>query len=108
MLEIDELESYDDDDKQGNIRDEEAKKIKFRLIGPLSKIHNIIVYIRGSTARIVEFVLLTGRMIPLNGRTRWNGWFLMLIVALLHRALVEKFCQNHEDDLEDDELTPKD
>jgi len=35
VVELEELESYDDEEQQGDIRDKEAKRIKFRLMGPL-------------------------------------------------------------------------
>ena len=70
---MDELKSYDDKEQQGDIGDEEARKIRFRLIGPLGKIHNIVVYIQGSTARADEFIWLAGRLIPLDNRIRWNS-----------------------------------
>jgi hypothetical protein len=108
VFEIDELESYDNEDATGEKGDEEAKKIKFRLMGPLGKMHNIVVHIRGSTARIADFLELAGRLIPLDNRTRWNSWYQMLLVALALRAAIEKYCQTYESDLEEDELTPED
>jgi hypothetical protein len=104
---MDELESYDDKERQGDVGDDDTKKTRFRLMGPLGKIHNIVVYIRGSTTRAAEFVELAGRLIPLDNRTRWNSWFLMLVIALDRRGAIEKYCQCHEDDLQDDELTPE-
>ena len=70
--------------------------------------HNIVIYIRSSTARIAKFLELASRMIPLNNRTRWNSWDLMLAVALELWLAIEKYCQNHESELEDDELTLED
>src|SRR5436190_23930232 len=64
--------------------------------------------IRGSTAWIAEFLELAGRLIPLDNHTRWNSWYKMLLVAIALRAAIEKYCQNHESDLEEDELTPED
>jgi len=32
----------------------------------------------------------------------------MLLIALTLRAAIEKYCQNHKSDLEDDKLTPED
>ena len=70
--------------------------------------HNIAVYIRGSTTRIAEFVELARRRIPLDNCTRWNSWYKMLIVLLDKREQVEKYVQNHEDDLEEDVLSFQD
>jgi hypothetical protein len=108
VINIDELESYDEKEQQGETGDEKAQRTKFRLIGPLSQMHNIVIHIRGSTARIAEFLELARRIIPLDNRTRWNSWYLMLVIALELRPAVEKYCQNHESELEDDELTPED
>jgi hypothetical protein len=73
VINIKELKSYDDKEQRGDTGDKEAKRIKFRLIGPLGQIHNIVIYIRGSTARIAKFLELVSRMILLNNRTRWNS-----------------------------------
>jgi hypothetical protein len=108
VINIEELESYDDKEQQGDTGDKEAKKIKFRLMGPLGQMHNIVIHIRGSTARIAEFLELASRMIPLDNRTRWNSWYLMLVVALELWPAIEKYCQNHKSELKDNELTPED
>jgi hypothetical protein len=108
IVEMEELELYDSQDKKGEEGDEEERKVKFRLMGPLGKMHNVVIHIRGSTARIAEFLELAERKIPLDNRTRWNSWYLMLVVALEKRAAIDEYIQNHESDLEDDELTPQD
>ena len=66
---MDELESYDRQEERGE-GDEEERRVKFRLMGPLGKIHNIVVYIRGSSARTTEFQELTRRKIPLDNHIR--------------------------------------
>jgi hypothetical protein len=108
IIGIDELESYDDRKQEEDARDKEGRRAKFRLMGPLGKIHNIVVYIRSSAAHSTEFVRLAGRLLPLDNRTRWNSWFSILLVALDRRTALEKYCQQNEEHLEDDELTPKD
>ena len=45
------------------------KQMKFRLLGPLGKLHNIVIYIRRSPSRITRFKALTRRLIPLNNWT---------------------------------------
>jgi hypothetical protein len=52
--------------------------------------------------------MLTKRLIPMDNRTRWNSWYEMLQVLLELRPVVERYCQNHEEELEEDILTPKD
>jgi hypothetical protein len=91
FVEIEELKSYNDQDKRGEKEGEEERRVKFRLIGPLSKMYNIVVYIRGSTACIAEFLELTGRRIPLDNRTRWNSWDTMLVIALELRLAVKQY-----------------
>jgi hypothetical protein len=73
MMDLDELESYDLEDEDGELIDKEARRARFRLLGPLSQGHNIIVYIRGSSARTEHFRTLAGRMILIDNRTRWNS-----------------------------------
>jgi hypothetical protein len=70
VINIEELKSYDDKEQQGDTRDEEAKRIKFRLMGPLGQMHNIVIHIRSLTAWITEFLELASRMIPLDNRIR--------------------------------------
>jgi hypothetical protein len=70
--------------------------------------HNIVVHICSSPTCITEFLELAGRRIPLNNRTRWNSWYTMLVIALELRPAVEKYFQNYESDLKDDELSNTD
>jgi hypothetical protein len=69
-VKIKELQSYDNQDQKKEKKGKKEKRVKFQLIGPLGKIHNIIVYIRGSTAYITEFLKLAKRQILLNNHTR--------------------------------------
>ena len=108
MVELEELESYDKQDEIGVFEDHEAMRTQFRLMGPLGQAHNIVVHIRGLVGRTEEFREFTGRMISMDNRTRWNSWFNMLVVLLNLRPAVEKYCQDHEEELEDDILTTKD
>ena len=108
MIGIEELESYDEQDRSGELTDEEAKRVKFRLLGPLGQAHNIVIHIRGSPKRTEEFKTLASRIIPIDNHTRWNSWYNMLVVLVNLRPCVEKYCQNHEDELKDDILTFQD
>jgi hypothetical protein len=65
--------------------------VKFQLIEPLSKTHNIVIYIYSSTACIAEFLKLVRRRILLNNRTKWNSWYTILVIALKLRLAVEKY-----------------
>jgi hypothetical protein len=52
VIRMEELESYDEEEQQEEYTDKEAMRVKFRLLGPLGKGHNIVVHIRGSPSRI--------------------------------------------------------
>jgi hypothetical protein len=67
-----------------------------------------MVYIRGLAGRIEEFRTLAKRLIPMDNRMRWNSWYKMLRVLLDLRPVVERYCQNYEEELKEDILTPKD
>jgi hypothetical protein len=70
VIKIEELELYDEQEQSRDPIDKEAKRIKFRLLGPLGQAHNIIVYICRSSSRTAEFKELIGRIIPIDNRTR--------------------------------------
>jgi hypothetical protein len=70
LVDMDKLELYDKEEADGELTDEEVKKAKFRLLGPLSKAHNIVVYIRGPGGRVEYFRKLAGRIILMDNRTR--------------------------------------
>jgi hypothetical protein len=105
VIKQEELKSYDDQERSGEPTDEEAQKVRFRLLGPLGQGHNIVVHIRGSPSRTEEFIDLAKRMIPMDNRTRWNSWYKMLKVLLDLRPAIEKYCIDHEDELEGDLLS---
>jgi len=69
-MDLEELASYDLEDEDRELTDKEVKRARFRLLGPLSKGHNIVVYISGSPARTEVFRKLIGRLILMDNRTR--------------------------------------
>src|SRR5450755_2834675 len=66
VIDLDELESYDLEDADGELTDKETIKAKFKLLGPFGQGHNIVVHIRGSTARTDYFRKLAGKIIPMD------------------------------------------
>jgi hypothetical protein len=108
IIGVEELKSYDESEESTEFGDE-AKR-KFRLLGPLGKLHNIIVNIRGSPSRTAEFLQLADRMIPLDNRTRWNSWYLSLVVAEEHASSIDTYTKSHThwNELSEDYLTPED
>ena len=103
-----ELELYNEQEQSEEPIDEEARRIKFRLLGPLGKGYNIVVYIYRSSSRIVEFKELVGRMIPMDNRIRWNSWYNILVVLLNLRPTIEKYYIDYKDELEEDILSFQD
>ena len=73
VIDLDDLESYDQEEENRELIDNEEKKAKFRLLGPLGQGHNIVVHMRGSSSRIEYFKKLVGRIILIDNRTRWNS-----------------------------------
>jgi hypothetical protein len=73
LVDIDELKSYKEEVMDEELTNEEVKKAKFRLLRPLNKAYNIIVYIHSSSSRITYFRQLTSRIILINNHTRWNN-----------------------------------
>jgi hypothetical protein len=70
VIKPEELKSYDKQDQNEELRDENKKKQQFRLLGPLGQGYNIVVYIRGSPAKTARFKKFAGRIISINNRTR--------------------------------------
>jgi hypothetical protein len=108
IIEIEQLESYDQQEEKGELGDEEERRTNFRVLGPLGKLHNIVVHIRSSAGRTKEFKILAERMIPLDNRTRWNSWHEMLVVADQKAGAIDTYTKNHFATLEADYLSPED
>ena len=70
MIDLEELASYDLEDKDKELIDKEAKRARFRLLGPLGKGHNIIVYISRSLAYTEVFRKLIRRLILIDNYIR--------------------------------------
>ena len=100
---------YNELEERGELGDiaKETRR-KFRLLGPLGKLHNIIVNIRSSGSCTKEFVDLAGRMVPLDNRTRWNSWYLSLVVADKLAPSIDIYSKDHYSKLSQDYLDPQD
>ncbi len=105
IIRQEELKSYDKQDDNRVVINEEARKARFRLLGPLSQCHNIVVHTRSLARRTKEFRKNAERMILIDNRTRWNSWFKMLDVLLNLRPVVKKYYTDHEDELIGDILS---
>ncbi len=69
-MDLEELASYDLEDEDRELIDKEARRARFRLLGPLGKVYNIVIYISRSSARIDVFRKLVGRLILIDNHTR--------------------------------------
>jgi hypothetical protein len=108
LIKIDQLKLYDKQEAKGEIRDKVDKRVIFRKIRPLGKLHNIVVHIQSSAGRIKEFKDLAKRMIPLDNRTRWNSWYQMLIMAIEKAGSIDTYIKNYLSTLEAEYLSLKD
>jgi len=104
IIDLDELESYDQANEDEELIDEELWKARFRLLGPLGKGHNIVVHIRKPGGHTEYFRKLAGRMILMDNRTRWNSWFNMLLVFLELKKQIDDYCEHFESELKKDLL----
>jgi hypothetical protein len=82
IINLDKLKLYNLKDKDRELTNKKAREARFRLLGPLGQGHNIVVYIRGSSAYIKYFRTLAGRIILIDNCTRWNSWHNMLLILL--------------------------
>ena len=75
-------------------------------MGPMGKLHNIIIYIRKSANRTTWFKDYARKIIPLNNRTRWNSWFTMLNMALEDgvRGALQLYIKHYADDISEDDI----
>ena len=56
-----------------------AELQRWRKMGPLGKLHNIVVYIKASPQQTQVFLTISGgRMVRQDNGTRWNSWYEML------------------------------
>jgi hypothetical protein len=108
VVTMEELDTYDEEDRNFDSSDDEARRARFRLLGPLGQAHNVNAHIRKSPLRAEVFRKLAGRLIPMDNRTRWNSWYEELLWLLNLREHVEKYCRLYEDELEKDLLGPQD
>ncbi len=107
-ISAEELESYEELEKRGELKNIKKIKRKFRLFGPLSKLYNIIMDIRSSGNRTAEFLALVTRMILFDNRTRWNSWYNSLVIVNKLTAAIDTYIKDHWVDLEYNFITPED
>ncbi len=94
-ISAEELESYEELEKRGELKNIEGIKRKFRFLDPLGKLHNIIMDIRSSGNRTAEFLTLATRMVSLDNRTRWNSWYNSLVITNKLTAAINTYTKDH-------------
>jgi hypothetical protein len=66
---------------------------KWRWQGPLSKLHNIVIYIQAWIQQEQNFWELSGGLrLTQDNNTRWNSWYLMLAVTINLQEAINKYC----------------
>ena len=76
------VDDYDFSDDE-NLPTTDAQLAQWRKIGPLGKLHNIVIWIMGSPQRIQAFKKRSGGILPhRDNKTRWNSWYDMLDWAI--------------------------
>jgi len=105
LIEKEDLEAIDQEEAEGKFI-QDATQTKVRKIGPLGRLHNIVIHIRNSPSRTKEFKDLAKRTIPLDNRTRWNSWYTMLLASDEASGALDTYSKNHFDVLKNDYLSP--
>jgi hypothetical protein len=73
MINLDELESYDLKDADGEFTNKKITKAKFRFLKLFNQRYNIVIYMYGLSIRTDYFRKLAERIILINNRTKWNS-----------------------------------
>jgi hypothetical protein len=84
---------------------ERGKNIR-DIMGPMGKLHNLVVHIRKSANRTTWFKERALKIIPLDNRTRWNSWYNMLSVALEDRvkAGLQLYVEYYQDSISKEDI----
>ena len=70
LININKLKSCDEANTNKELINKEVKKAKFKLLRPLNKAYNIVVYIRSFSGYINYFRNLVRRIILIDNRIR--------------------------------------
>src|SRR4051794_22846758 len=79
-------------------------------MGPMGKLHNIVVSIRASANHATWFKKKAGKLIPLDNRTRWNSWFSMLSAALEDnvKAALSSYVEHYQKEVSKEDILSTD
>jgi hypothetical protein len=70
IIDLDEFESYDLENKDGKLTNKKVRKIRFRFLELFNQKYNIVVHIRRSNTRTEYFRTLIKKIILMNNRTK--------------------------------------
>ena len=100
MTDKETLDEYNDQSDSTKHNVSLAEIEKWRRQGPLSKLHNIVVYIQASIQREQKFWELSGglRLIRDNN-TRWNSWFSILASTINLQEAIDDYCRDFQAEL---------
>jgi hypothetical protein len=110
-LSDEDLSSYDQQESNGIQLDppaEQTRGDKFRAMGAIGKLHNIVVHIRSSGPRTAIFIKDAKQRIPLDNRTRWNSWYSMIKGACKLEKELDFYIKNYQKELKKDILSTQD
>ena len=97
------MKFYDESEKSEKL--DEIIKIKFWFLEFFDKLHNIIMHIHSSASHTAEFLKLADWMISLDNCTRWNSWYMLLVVADEHASSIDIYVKSYFNELSKDYLS---
>ena len=106
----DDIEYLEELDERQPIRVPDRDELqRWRKIGPLGKLHNIVVFICETPQSKQRFRNLEPHLLPCrDNKTRWNSWYTMLNWAITKiKPAIITFCSD-EEELKDDQLSALD
>ncbi len=89
---------------QEQLKKEANMRKLMRALGALRKLHNLAVHIRSSAGRASVFRALTGRLLPIDNRTRQNSWSTMLTVAYEKQVAITRYQSDFEEEIKAEDI----
>jgi hypothetical protein len=108
VINLDELESYDLENENGELTDKKIRKTRFRFLRSFNQKYNIVIHIRKSNIRTEYFRTLIERIIPIDNRTKWNSWYNIFLILLQLKGKIEEYCEKYKIEFKKDFLSRED
>ena len=100
------MKNTDEDEAIEEIVKSREKK-SWQWMSSLEKLHNIVIHIHATSARIMKFKKLADRGLSHDNNTRWNNWYLLLKVAIEKKSAVDAYTKRWIESLKENFLTLK-